>query len=221
MPLMRYRSWRSTATSLVVGITSPLWSWREQDGCKSWKQSPILEQLLHGRWQLPPVDRTSYAKLRHTRPARAHTHTHTSLWRSDVLVAGIFHYTHSNEGKGIIQASCQRLVVLKDVWDFQDKLGTKDSSLFSSLIFQGRSQFKKRLGVHLEVPDILVPNFGAWPRMIYTGCWLGLGSKPGCLLGSGTYFYYKLTNMGQHTYFAVFSMSLKCVVETFVSYFML
>ena len=36
--------------------------------------------------------------------------------------------------------------------------------------------------------------------------------------GLGTHFYYKLTTLGQNTYFAMFSMSLVCVVGTFVSY---
>ena len=55
----------------------------------------------------------------------------------------------------------------KDVWDFQTKSGSSGSSrLFLgvqvlpvfSFISWGKSQFKKCLAKHLEVPDILLPD---------------------------------------------------------------
>ena len=42
----------------------------------------------------------------------------------------------------------------KDVWDFQAKSGNSSCSSF----FNAKSQFKKCLGEHLEVPDILLPD---------------------------------------------------------------
>ena len=47
--------------------------------------------------------------------------------------------------------------------------------------------------------------------LVYTGCLLGLGTNPDRLLGLGTLSYYRLTILGQNTYFAMFSMSLVCV----------
>ena len=45
----------------------------------------------------------------------------------------------------------------KDVWEFQAKSGSSGSCrLF--LRFLGKSQFEKRLGEHLEVPDILLAD---------------------------------------------------------------
>ena len=51
---------------------------------------------------------------------------------------------------------------------------------------------------------------------IHTGCWLGLGTKPGCLLGLGTICSTNWRFRAKTPIFDVFSMSLVCVVGTFV-----